>query len=351
MSHPTVKFILFGIFLCVLLFVPEVEAQKPTAKNSDKPQKLYSDNNILRVKYSPDGKIFALSDSKGTLKLFDTQTWKVLRVLQHPDGAYEPVFSPDSKILVTTTGELADGGMRREKIWFWDVETGKNLYVQDEGDVKHPISAMAFSPDGKTMAWGNSIGRIRLIDVEDLENIKEINDQLSDKLLSITSIKFSPDNSLLAIGSISGARVKVYEVKTGKEVFSYNFKNSNLIIVYKVAFSPDGKTLAIAGRLAKENDWDFTVRLFNTDTWEMTADMRDQMGSIGVEFTLDGKMLVAVGEDKIDVIDLLTKKSIETIKTRNFLSGSSSLSPDGKSIAVDGEDDFVRIFSLASLSN
>lgn len=344
-----IKLSFFALLVSWILFPAKVEMQSIKTENSDKLKKLQFEDEIFKIAYSPDGKIFAGGDDKGVVKLFDTKTWKVLHKLKHPDAAFRPTFSPDSKILVTGTGELAKGGLRNSKTWFWNVETGENIYVHEDGDVKKPISAMAFSPDGKMMAWGNSDGKIRLVNVEDVKKLKITNEQLGiRKRREISSMSFSPDGLLLAVGSQSATRFTVFEVNTGNEVFSFDFKDSGILFVYKVRFSPDGKTLAVAGKFGKAQSWEYTVRLFDTDKWEMTADMRNHDGTVGLDFTPNGDSLVAVSQGKVDVIDLRTKKSAKIIDYRGeFYLHTSALSADGKSIAVSGiMDKFISIYPL-----
>lgn len=343
-----IKLSFFALLISWILVPAKVEMQSIEAQNSNKVRKIHLDD-VHRIAYSPEGNIFAASYGRGEVRLFDTKTWTVLHELNHPDAAFRPTFSPDSKILVTGTAELAKGGLRNSKTWFWNVETGENIYVYEDGNVKEPIAAVAFSTDGKMMAWGNSDGRIRLVNVEDVKNLKITNEQLGiRKRREISSMSFSPDGLLLAVGSQSATRFTVFEVNTGNEVFSFDFKDSGILFVYNVRFSPDGKTLAVAGKFGKAQSWEYTVRLFNTDKWEMTADMRNHDGTVGLDFTPNGDSLVAVSPRKVDVIDLRTKKSVKIIDYQGeFYLHTSAISADGKSIAISGiMDDFISIYPI-----
>jgi WD40 repeat protein len=304
----------------------------------------FGDSFICQTAFSPDGKYFTASTFfSNHLRVWDTKTWTVVKDLPHPFEPCGQIFSSDSKLLVSSTSELAKGGLRNQKLWFWDIETGENIAVLARGDVKDTIFPMVFSADSKLMAWGLSDGSVKLVNVEDVKNIKVINEKLASFKDGIQSVKFSPDGRLLAVGSsYPGVPLKVIDVKTGKEVYS----NSNGIIVYHLDFSPDGKTLATAGRMGKDDHSDFTLRLFNTDSWEMTADIRNKMGDEGLHFLPDGKSLVLVGLEKIQILDLARKRIVKSIKNTSDVT-HSSMSPDGKTMAVGDQEGNIQIYSIS----
>jgi WD40 repeat protein len=57
-----------------------------------------------------------------------------------------------------------------------------------------------------------------------------------------TSVAFSPNGKILASGSSSGGTVKLWDVRSGKEL--KRLTGSFVDAISSVAFSPDGKTLA-----------------------------------------------------------------------------------------------------------
>jgi len=95
---------------------------------------------------------------------------------------------------------------------------------------------LAFSPDGSCIASGSSGGTIRLWDVETGAQIMK----LKGHNLWILSLAFSPDGKRL-VSTSRDRIVKLWDTSTGKEVMSRTqFRGS-------ATFSPNGKTIAIAG--------------------------------------------------------------------------------------------------------
>lgn len=118
-----------------------------------------------KVALSPQGDSLAVVltkvDAQGVLesdtvevRLYNSQTGAWLRSLtpQGPDFIDALRFSPDGKLLAMSDAE--------NTISVWDVRNGKRLYsLTGHGD---GVRALAFSPDGKTLASGDLRGRIIL---------------------------------------------------------------------------------------------------------------------------------------------------------------------------------------------
>jgi WD40 repeat protein len=113
--------------------------------------------------------------------------------------------------------------------------------------VNSPVLALAYAPDGRTLALGDADQTAQLR----AEPGGEVQHTLKGHADAVTCLAFAPDGKTLATGSTDTV-VKLWDVTAGAERRALAGHTSS---VYAVAFSPDGKTLASAG-------YDKTIRLW-----------------------------------------------------------------------------------------
>jgi dipeptidyl aminopeptidase/acylaminoacyl peptidase len=115
---------------------------------------------VTVVALAPDSKFLATGGE--TIRLWDPATAKPVR--QIPAEGTSLAFSPDGK-------HLASVGGNKKTTHVWDVATGKEVFKLDGPRLLH---AVAFAPDGKTLATGDEQGTIRLWDVVKRAQLHEI---------------------------------------------------------------------------------------------------------------------------------------------------------------------------------
>ena len=229
---------------------------------------------VNAVAFSPDGKLLASGSSDKTVKLWDPATGKELRTLAGHTGEVNAVaFSPDGRLLASGAGvmdwrKLQGNDHPADKtIKLWDVGTGREVrtLVGSAGE----ITALAFSPDGQTLASasgaiqrserGWSMDRlIRLWDVETGRIIRVFSGANEVFSWPNEAVTFSPDGRWLASGggavmASGGGAVRVWELATGREVRTLHPPTP----VLHVAFSPDGRWILTTSEDTGTRVWDF----------------------------------------------------------------------------------------------
>ena len=109
------------------------------------------------VAFSPDGRLLALSDPKGHVKLYDAATGRPLYTLTtHKDWINGFSFGPDSR-----TAATRDAWDRMVRLW--DLSDGKELRSLKGHSGRS--TRVAFHPHGKHLASGGADGMVNLWDV------------------------------------------------------------------------------------------------------------------------------------------------------------------------------------------
>jgi WD40 repeat protein len=192
---------------------------------------------ITALAFSPDGLSLASGSFDNTAILYDTRTWKPLAQLKGHKGAVD-------RVAFSTTGYVATGS-RDSTIRVWQMKDVKAPDARPLVLTGHTadVKALAWSPDGHTLASGSVDGTIRLWD----ENGKPLSSHPHKKGnldTQVWSLDFTPDGKrLLYTGVDAGGAAGMFEPATGKRLEFPGHNNS----VQHGSLSPDGKLAATTG--------------------------------------------------------------------------------------------------------
>ncbi|WP_455711605.1 nSTAND1 domain-containing NTPase [Streptomyces iakyrus] len=221
--------------------------------------------------FSPDGRTLAVATSGGTgakVSLWDPVTGRKLRTLTVPDGSVRGMdFSPDGRTVAVSSPAA---------VRVWGVATGRTRH----NFTSHPDpQAVAFGPDGRTVAAVSLNGRVRVWDLA-TGRTRTVHDGRVDG----AAVVFSPDGRTYAVGRTDGS-VQLREVATG---IVRRTMRDGPITSSKVAFAPDGRTLAISGPGDMVQLWDTA-----SGTARATATAGHQgRGLMAMALGADGRTLV-----------------------------------------------------------
>jgi WD40 repeat protein len=315
---------------------PVVEAKLPLKDGECHVFRGHRDG-LLALAVSPDGKYAVTGGSfpenkDGALLMWDLHTGKEVKRFHGHDHSkvktvYNVAFSPDGKKLLSAS---ADGTAR-----LWDVERGIEKAWLGVVRPDYWVFAVAFTPDGKQAVVGSE--RPRLFDLEsnkDLERFEKY------RVGSLRAAALSPDGTTLATGDSNGDGVyevvSLWDMKSGKRVRSLA---EHKWMVYAVAWSADGKRLASASH-------DGTVRVWDPQTGRGVQRLEHPRPVFGVAYSPGGRFLLTGSQDHaVRVWDARTgkeqKKFLHDLEVWNV-----AFTPDGKHALSVSQDKTMRMWKL-----
>ena len=153
----------------------------------------------------------------------------------------------------------------------------------------------------------------------------------------VAEIAFSPDGRLLAVASPNG--VYLYAAADLREV---RFLPTDSTVL-SVAFSPDGRLLA-SGSL------DNTIRLWDAASGALLRTLEGHTSTVhSVAFSPDGRALASASRDgTIRLWDAASGALLRTLEGHTWSVNSVAFSPDGQALASGSLDNTIRLWDAAS---
>ena len=360
------------------------------------------------IVYSPDGRLFAAAvGTMGVINnpgwdedvvyLGETGTGKVRLIKKDPGAVCSLSFSRDGTVLaacllglrkadrsqdtnivlwnadsgeelrrysgvgcfaLSPDGKFIAGGEPGGAVHLWNVAEGEELRIFKRHQA--PVLALAFSPDGKTLASaGGQDNRflpagkkaedtqqdtaVRLWDVKTGEERR----RCPGHEAPVERLVFAPDGrTLLSIDA--GQALRVWDAASGSARLSISGENDNdrrLLFgnrnYRRAAFSPDARTLVWGDRDGIVHEWSIGSGK-ETRQWDA-----DQHWCWGFSFTPDGKTLMCAG-DPLRLWDVAAGK--ERFGTQGHESAVIAVrfSPNGKAIASMDSDLHLRLWDASA---
>ena len=287
---------------------------------------------VIELAYSPDGKTLASASSDGTVRIWDLATNALSHTLSdhHIGFAGEIVFSTDSKTLFSAGGN-------EPSIRVWDVATGRlNRSMKTSG--AGPRGSLAMRPDGRILASGSDDGTITILDVATGSTIHTLKDHVHN-LGPVRRLAFSPDGKTLASSILSRQAINLWDPAAGLLLGTILGHDD---VITDIAYSPDGTRLA-------SSSIDFTVKLWDPVPSQEPRSFQTKGTVSTVAYGPDGSYLASAGLDRI--ITLWERSSGQIARELKGHTGRVStiaISRDGRHLASAGEDMTVRIWNLAT---
>jgi WD40 repeat protein/serine/threonine protein kinase len=236
--------------------------------------------------------------------------WGRLKHLTQLSAAVFPAAGPVDAVAYSPDGKSIASGDRSGKLVVRDIASGAVRFEVPHGQYVHCV---AFSPDGRLVASGSSDRTIKILDAASGQVLTTLGGE-NGHTDGVLCVRFSPDSKQLVSGSYDNT-ARVWDVATGQpqEVLrGHNWW------VWSAEFSPDGERIVTAGQDGKAIVW---------------QNRSQRSGVRGQD----------IGQSPVPSPQALYEQFTEFVGHDGAVY-STSFSPDGKLIATGGYDKLVMIW-------
>lgn len=264
-------------------------------------------------------------EARAELSATVTNPWQRVEQVRTIENAHTV---PIQTIAIDPAGKfLATGSARMGKLW--QLPEATEIVVIDE---RNNFDALAFSPDGQTVASGDYFGRVTLFEMNSGKSFAELDAHEH----FITQLHYSPDGRYIATSSLE-TNVKLWDVRTQELIRT--FPNPDADEVFALAFSADGRYL-VSGS-------------FRGGLWLWDVESGDRVrGYVGHQSPVNAvaidpqdKFIVSGSFDEtLKVWDVQTGLLRRTLQGHTDAVSDVAISPDGKTIASSSRDRTIRLW-------
>ena len=283
------------------------------------------------VAFGPDGVLAASGSQEGSVKIWPAAAPDSQVTFRNSAGWVGAVaFAPDGR----TVASAHFGNVR-----IWDPRTGEERHrIMAPRELMGNI-ALAFSPDGSTLAVSGPDGGINLWETARWDRLGVLGASADVKYRDAA---FSPDGSTLATAAVDG-KARLWDVARREPIWIADGHEGG---DDAAAFSPDGRVVATAGG-------EKIVRVRDAATGRLLAMLSGhRTGVRDLAFAPDGRRLASVGgsyrgpaPDEIKVWDWPAGREVEP-----FLHGHTGVVtavayfPDGRRLATASDDRTIKLW-------
>ncbi|HLY29200.1 MAG TPA: protein kinase [Aggregatilineales bacterium] len=311
-------------------------------------------DSVTSVAFSSDSESILSGSADKTARLWNLQTPSGLLLLKgHTDSVEGMTISADDKYVVTGS---ADG-----TAILWNAKTGRPIHTfvgqalaLSPGSSPN-LAGVAISPDNRYVFMGGAGIKPGLWDLATGQPIRAF----AWDPPAVTGAAFSPDGKHIV--SLDGLdnKATLYDAVTGQSERVFE-ANSNVVRLWTVAFSTDGKYVLSGGSSGSNSDdtigtlWDVATgqvlrTVVGTGRGVFDKDAINPYFGYDAESSADGKYIFMTVEEKAKLFDATTGKELRAFVGHTMPLSRLALSPDGKyALTLSIKDNTTRLWDAST---
>ncbi len=340
---------------------------------------------IYGLAFSPDGRQVVSASYDQTLKLWQTSSGTQQATLEgHTDRVWAVAWSPNGKYIAS--------GSWDQKVIIWEGGTGRHIRTLDNAGT-HP-SSLSFSPDSRYLVTSIGSTGPRICYVYDTSTWQRVTSYRGHDNI-VLAVAFSPDGRTVATGGGDNKEIHLWDPMTGEVQAEFKGAGSS---IWAVGQADGGGRLAWTTSFTAERGFstlrqafdlqsfslveevahdDFTHPVTELNAWSLAHAKGGDYGRSGAvleisrydkvlhkitrgstdgyrhrayTFTPDGRFIVSGGNNgHLTVYNLEGKRVAKLVGHTGEVWGVA-VSPDGSRLVTGSADQTIRIWNLEELS-
>jgi WD40 repeat protein/mono/diheme cytochrome c family protein len=210
--------------------------------------------------------------------------------------------------------------------------------IKPRAEVREAIAAIAFAPDGKSLAIGRST-TVELVSLPERSLVRV----LAPHRGRVSAVGFSKDGSqLLSAAGEPGVfgEARLWSLADGRLVRMFQGHQDS---VYAAVLSPDGRSIATAS-------YDQQIMLWDAADGKQVRTFAGHNDAVfDLAFRPDGKILASASGDRtVKLWDVASGSRLDTLGQPLKEVYCVVFSPDGKRLAAGGVDNRIRVWQISA---
>jgi WD40 repeat protein len=304
------------------------------------------DSPALSLALSQDGQLLAASSSDQSIKVWDWKERRLLHtLLTHTDEVHDVSFSWDKTIIASASND--------NSIKLWDVASGREVTTLwgHAGFVR----SVAFSPDGRTLASGAVDDAIRIWNLSRVQT--QFAETVDSPIPCVWDIEFSNRTNVVAATG-DGDKIWIGDAHSAQTL---NELMSETRLIHALDISRDDRWLITGGGESskvgalRSTDVQSVPDYGNISVWDLDTmsevavpHAHDSM-TIGVMIWQDDQYALSVASDgAVKLWKIPELRELKLVRPAGIACYSAALSPDQSLLALGIEDGTIELWQYGS---